>query len=154
MKAMNSFVYRAMKPDDHNVVRNMVKALYASLQAPDGYMTDEKIDATFARLSVPSGHLELDVFECDGFVVGYALMFKFWYNEFGGMILNIDELFVLPDFRSRGIASHYLSTLGERKDDYVALALEVLPENERAHALYKRMGFTEKETRTLYKFLE
>jgi len=154
MNATDRFVYRAMKPDDHDVVRTMMKALYASLHAPDGYMTDEKIDATFARLSVSPDHLQLDVFECDGAVVGYALMFKFWYNEFGGMVLNVDELFVLPDFRSRGIVSHYLLTLNNRKGDYVALALEVLPENTRAHALYKRVGFLEKETQVLYKIIE
>jgi len=147
-------MYRAMKPVDRDIVRGMIRTLYDTLHAPVGYMTDQKIDATFAQVQRQTGYLELDVFEVDANVVGYALLFKFWYSEFGGMILNIDELFVLPDFRDRGIASHYLSTLAKQKSDYVALSLEVLPQNEKALALYKRIGFSEKETLTLYKLLE
>jgi len=154
MKSSGHVIVRAMKAVDRDVVREMIKALYENLRAPAEYMTDQKIDATFAQLDLQPRHLELDVFEVEGVVVGYALLFKFWYNEFGGMVLNIDELFVLSDFRDRGIASHYLSTLTTRKNDYVGLSLEVLPRNEKALALYKRNGFSEKETLTLYKLLE
>jgi len=154
MTDTDNIIYRAMKPADRGIVRRMIRALYENLHAPAGYMTDQKIDATFAQLQRQSGYLELDVFEVNAAVVGYALLFKFWYNEFGGMILNIDELFVLPAFRDRGIASRYLSTLAKRKSDYAALSLEVLPQNEKAMALYKRIGFSEKETLTLYKLLE
>lgn len=154
MNNVDTIAYRAITPADHTIVRRMIKALYDSLRTPEGYMTDQKIDATFDQLHRQPDHLELDVFEVDSIIVGYALLFKFWYNEFGGMILNIDELFVQPEFRDRGVASHYLSTLNKRKSDYVALSLEVLPQNERALALYKRAGFTEKETLTLYRFLE
>jgi len=154
MNRSHSVIYRAMTATDLDIVRGMVKELYERLGAPAGYMTDQKINATFAQLQRQTGYLELDVFEVDATVVGYALLFKFWYSEFGGMMLNIDELFVLPDFRNRGIASHYLSTLTKRKSDYVALSLEVLPQNEKALALYKRIGFAEKETLTLYRLLE
>jgi len=154
MNGSDNVIYRAMNPVDRDIVRGMSKALYDSLGAPAGYMTDQKIDATFAQVLRQTGYLELDVFEIDATIVGYALLFKFWYSEFGGMILNIDELFIHPDFRDRGIASHYLSTLTKRKGDYVALSLEVLPQNEKALALYKRIGFAEKETLTLYKLLE
>lgn len=146
--------FRPMGKQDHSVVARMMKSLYRALELPDGYITDEKIGATFEQLLKQPAHLVLDVFEFDGKVIGYALLFKFWYNEFGGNILNIDELFVEPDFRSNGIGANYISTLSERKEkDYVALSLEVLPENKKAYSLYKRSGFIEKETVTLYKIL-
>lgn len=150
----NTPIFRPMRTEDHSTVATMMKALYRALQVPDGYITDEKIIATIQQLEQQPTHLCLEVFEVDRRVVGYALLFKFWYNEFGGMVLNIDELFVEPEFRSRGIAVRYLSELQERKEkDYVALSLEVLPQNERAYSLYKRAGFKEKETVTLYKIL-
>jgi len=151
--ATDNLLFRSMRLEDEDIVRRMVKALYKSLDVPHGYMTDQKIDATFQQLRLRQSNLELDVFELDGVIAGYALLFKFWYNEIGGLVLNVDELFVLPDFRERGIASRYLATLNNRRD-YVALSLEVLPQNEKAYSLYKRMGFAEKETVTLYKILE
>jgi ribosomal protein S18 acetylase RimI-like enzyme len=157
MKEQNSPgvpIFRPMRGEDRSIVTGMMKALYRDLQLPDGYLTDEKADATIKQLELQPAHLALEVFELEGAVVGYALLFKFWYNEFGGMVLNIDELFVEPASRSRGIAARYLAELHEReKQDYVALSLEVLPRNERAYSLYKRAGFTEKETVTLYKIL-
>jgi ribosomal protein S18 acetylase RimI-like enzyme len=154
MKNESVAVFRPMRVEDRGTVAKMMRALYRDLQLPDGYITDDKIDATIRQLQVQPGHLVLDVFELDGTIVGYALLFKFWYNEFGGMVLNIDELFVESNSRSKGIAANYLLQLEKREGgDYVALSLEVLPANERAYSLYKRIGFTEKETVVLYKIL-
>jgi ribosomal protein S18 acetylase RimI-like enzyme len=146
-------VFRSMQPNDKPIVAEMMKSLYLSLGAPAEYMSDQKIAATFKHLEVNPESLEIDVFEISKTIVGYALLFKFWYNEYGGMVLNVDELFVLADFRNRGISSLYLSALSERNDKYAALSLEVLPENEKAFALYKGKGFKEKETVTLHKIL-
>jgi GNAT superfamily N-acetyltransferase len=145
--------FRPMRASDSSIVAEMIKSLYRILGASEGYMTDEKIAATFRQLTLSPSPIEIEVFEMDKTIVGYALLFRFWYNEYGGMVLNIDELFVNPEHRGRGIASHYLSTLSGRKQDHVALSLEVLPENKGACALYQRIGFLEKETKTLHKLL-
>jgi ribosomal protein S18 acetylase RimI-like enzyme len=149
-----TLIFRPMKLEESDIVAEMIKTLYRTLKAPAEYMTDKKIAATFKQLQLQPESLEMDVFEINKTIVGYALLFKFWYNEYGGMVLNIDELFVDPDFQSRGIASLYLSELSKKRDDYVALSLEVLPENKGAYSLYKRIGFQEKETITLHKLLE
>src|SRR6478609_9964603 len=146
-------IFRSMQVEDQKVIAEMVKLLYRSLRAPDDYMTDKKIAATFEQLHVQPEYLKLDVFEVDEKIVGYALLFKFWYNEFGGTVWNIDELFVQPEFQRQGISSSYLSSLSKRTADRVALSLEVLPQNKGAYDLYKRTGFQEKETVTLYKLL-
>src|SRR3954466_11995004 len=87
-------VFRPMQPRDSSIVAEMIKSLYRTLQAPDDYITDEKIAATFKQVELQTGYLQLEVFEINKTIIGYALLFKFWYNEFGGMVLNIDELFV------------------------------------------------------------
>jgi len=150
---LEKLVFRKMQESDRKVVTEMIRSLYQTLKAPDDYITDKKLSATFEQLQANSPFVEIEVFEIEEKIVGYALLFRFWYNEYGGMVLNIDELFVRPEYRSMGIASHYLSTLSARKTDHVALSLEVLPENKGAHVLYKRIGFEEKETITLHKIL-
>ena len=139
--------------EEHEVVASMIKDLYKSLQAPESYMNDQKIHATFSHLSTQPENLTLEVFEQDKKIIGYALLFSFWSNEYGGMILNVDELYLKPEYRSSGISTLYFSKLAGQSDKYAGMTLEVLPENERAHALYKRIGFAEKQTLFLYKLL-
>lgn len=146
--------FRPMEAKDRKIVSEMIKSLYRALNAPDGYMNDQKISATFNQLELSSPAVEINVFEIDNKIVGYAMLFRFWYNEYGGMVLNVDELYVDVAHRNHGIASEYLSTLTRRNGEHVALSLEVLPENKAAYALYKRTGFSEKETITLYKLLQ
>lgn len=144
--------FRPMKMHDQPQVRSMIKDLYAALLAPRDWITDEKISATFDQWQRHSGHLKIDVFEANEQLVGYAILFDFWYNEYGGMVLNIDELYVVPPFRSKGVASMYIKKLITHSE-YKALSLEVLPRNKGAFSLYKRLGFEEKETRMLHKML-
>jgi ribosomal protein S18 acetylase RimI-like enzyme len=146
-------IFRPMLKEEQEVVASMIKDLYKSLQAPESYMNDQKIYATFSHLSTQPENLTLEVFEQDEKIVGYALLFSFWSNEYGGMILNVDELYLKPEYRSNGISTLYFSRLITQKDKYVAMTLEVLPENEKAYALYKRIGFAKKETLFLYKLL-
>jgi|SRR5271170_1136412 len=69
-------------------------------------------------------------------VVGYALLISFWSNE----------LYVAPQYRRSGLATNLLQRLAEGGQSLwpakpVALALEVAPQNHRAMALYRRLGF-------------
>jgi GNAT superfamily N-acetyltransferase len=73
---------------------------------------------------------------------GYALLVPYWSNEFGGTLLFVDELFVVPEFRSRGIGRSFF-TYVEREQPFgpVALGLGVNPGNSRARRLYESLGF-------------
>jgi len=73
---------------------------------------------------------------------GYALLVPYWSNEFGGPLVVVDELFVTPEARNRGIARNFFRSLGkERPFEAVALALEVNPRNSGALRLYQSLGF-------------
>ncbi len=78
-------------------------------------------------------------------VLGYALLISFWSNELGGEVCVLDELYVRPGSRSHGHAQALVRSLldgaGHWPQRPVALELEVSPRNERAHALYERLGF-------------
>jgi ribosomal protein S18 acetylase RimI-like enzyme len=83
-------------------------------------------------------------------LVGYALLIPFWSNEFGGTLLFIDELFVLPEYRGQGIATRFFSRLKRRPPfNAIALALEVTRANRRARKLYRSLGFTPRSNQIL-----
>ncbi len=81
---------------------------------------------------------------------GYAILIPYWSNEFGGVLLFVDELFVQDGSRNQGIGRRFFRYLEqERPFAGVALALEVNPNNRRAHRLYESMGFVKRDNATL-----
>ena len=67
-----------------------------------------------------------------------------WSIEFGGMDGFVDELYVRPGVRGRGVASEVLISLPRALADagLKALHLEVDTDNADARRLYKRAGFS------------
>lgn len=78
--------------------------------------------------------------EHGGECAGYALTVPYASQEFGGTVLWIDELFVLPEFRGLGIAKEFLR-YAEKLSGNVMLRLEVEKDNERAVKIYGDGGF-------------
>lgn len=75
--------------------------------------------------------------------VGYIVLTFGWSVEFGGMDAFVDELFIRPAVRGRGMGSETLLTLSKVLGEagVCALHLEVNHENETAKSLYARTGF-------------
>jgi GNAT superfamily N-acetyltransferase len=85
---------------------------------------------------------QIVLFADGGEVRGYALLVPYWSNEFGGILLFVDELFVLPEFRSQGIGRSFFGYLDRvRPFEPVAFGLGVNPGNARARRLYESLGF-------------
>lgn len=86
------------------------------------------------------------VLELAGQCCGYCLLISYWSNEFGGEVCAIDELYVEPRFRGRGLATQLIQTLASGASliwprQAVMLQVEVYRTNPRARALYERLGF-------------
>ncbi len=79
----------------------------------------------------------------EGGVVGVAVLAYTWTIEHGGPCAWLDELYVLPSLRDRGIGRALLLRALEtaRGDGARAVDLEVDVEHERAERLYEREGF-------------
>lgn len=75
--------------------------------------------------------------------IGYIVITFGWSVEFGGLDGFVDELYVRPGVRKRGIASETLQSLPRALADagLKALHLEVNTRNEIAQRLYGRAGF-------------
>jgi ribosomal protein S18 acetylase RimI-like enzyme len=84
------------------------------------------------------------VLEIEGLVSGYALLMRFWSNELGGEICEVDELFVTPERRNRGYGSSLFMAITQGDlwpAPVAAIVLGVTPNNAAARRLYERLGF-------------
>lgn len=133
--------FRKFTSSDKGVLAEMILGLYT--EDPSDKIVDiQKIERTFESLLKEPTRGTIVLFEKGDQIAGYSILINFWSNEFGGNILIIDELFVQKEFRSQGIASRFIQYLVDtRFNDSVALQLEVTPDNHRALALYKSLGF-------------
>jgi ribosomal protein S18 acetylase RimI-like enzyme len=82
---------------------------------------------------------------------GYVVLTLRHSMEFGAPDGFIDDLFVRPEFRRRGVASSLLSALFEqcRQDGVAALHVEVGEDNAAAGALYREFGLAANGRRLL-----
>jgi len=130
-------------------VLGMMRELYAD-EGPASNADPGKFPSTIDRLLAEPSRGRVVLFMQDDLVCGYGLLIPYWSNEFGGILLFVDELVVEKEFRRQGIARAFFAFVErERPFDAVALALEVVPENSRARALYESMGFIERHPRMM-----
>ena len=81
--------------------------------------------------------------ESEGKAVGFALTATSYSRESGGKILWLEELYLLEEYRSRGLGREFFAFAEEfaRKNGYARIRLEVEENNVRARALYERLGY-------------
>ncbi|MCA1803106.1 MAG: GNAT family N-acetyltransferase [Rhodothermaceae bacterium] len=134
--------FRPYRPDDSPVLERYISDLYAG-DISGKPMTADKIRNTIAMLTARPDLGSILMIENGEDVVGYAILINFWSNEYGGIMLNIDELYIAPGHRGKGFASALISHLAQsRYNNAVALQLEVSPKNHAARRLYNSLGFT------------
>jgi len=133
--------YKEFKATDGEAVAELIKNLYE--EDPGGkQMSDEKIQRTFDQLTEHPDKGTILVLDVEGNIIGYAILINIWSNEFGGNIVNIDELYIKEEFRGKGVGTNFIQYLITNKfAESVALALQVNPENKKARALYEKLGF-------------
>ncbi len=76
-------------------------------------------------------------------LAGYIAICKGYSIEFGGFDAFVDELYLEPEYRGRGIGKTVLRQIGAeaRALGINALHLEVARDNDKARRLYRSSGF-------------
>jgi GNAT superfamily N-acetyltransferase len=89
--------------------------------------------------------------EADGNAVGHLVLTLKFAMEYGGLSGCLDDLFVRPAFRNRGLSSAALRDLRAFCFEHSirAVTVEVGTENPAAQTVYRRAGFVELEGRQL-----
>jgi GNAT superfamily N-acetyltransferase len=83
--------------------------------------------------------------------VGVFLANEIVSVEQAGIVLWVEELYVVPAARRRGVARGILNFVAEeaRRKGIVSVELEVVPTQEAALALYRAMGFVDVEPKRM-----
>lgn len=97
---------------------------------------------TFDELMKSEQYAQAYMLEYDGNIAGYALLAKTFSREAGGIVIWIEELYILKEYRGKGLGSEFFEFIEKTKSaDTTRLRLEVEDDNEGAVRLYKRMGY-------------
>jgi len=142
---------RKVEEKDRDIYIEMSKAFYRS-DAVLHMIPEIHFLTTFDLIVTGSPYAEGYVFEYQDEVVGYTLLSFTYSNEAGGLVLLIEEVYILPDYQGHGFGQEFLAFLESTYRSKVALIrLEVEKSNKSALQLYRKMGFTKTEYIQLYK---
>ncbi|HLX85695.1 MAG TPA: GNAT family N-acetyltransferase [Terriglobales bacterium] len=125
--------------NDAALIRQLIWELADFEKEPDEVLTTE---ADIARDGFgASPQFRALIAEWHGQTAGYALFFPY-YSTWRGPGLYLEDVFVRPDFRSRGIGSALLSHVARiaQQEGRVFMKWEVLNWNQPAIDMYKAMG--------------
>jgi GNAT superfamily N-acetyltransferase len=115
---------------------------YWEFESIDGF-DSERIHALLGDLLANPQRGACWVAEADGRLCGYLLAVFMFSLEHGGMMAEIDEVFVSQDMRSAGTGS-FLVAQAERdlaQRGLTRLQLQLGVDNHRARRFYERHGF-------------
>jgi len=138
-----------------DVVAAMMRAF--ELEDPNKRPFDEQgRRSSYSRFLDEPANGRIWLFEADQKFVGYMVLAFVFSFEYGGRNAFIDEIYVVPEYRGRGIGSRALqfAETTARAGGIVALHLEVSRNNSSAHKLYRRAGFSDHDRYLLTKWLE
>ncbi|BBY22298.1 GNAT family N-acetyltransferase [Mycobacterium stomatepiae] len=142
---------RRAKPEDAAAITDMIHALAEFEHAADECTVTEKqiFTALFGDSPIAYGH----VAEVDGEIAAMALWFVNFSTWDGVGGIYLEDLFVRPEFRRRGLARALLSTLAAECVDngYTRLSWAVLNWNADAIALYDEIGGQPQREWTTYR---
>lgn len=140
---MNSTI--ALRPaglDDAELLLSYARAFHMEDGHPLSPLAEEALKSL---LGMPEAG-RIFIIEDAGQPAGYGVLCFGFSIEFGGRDCFIDDLYIVPQARGRGVGAASIALLSEisRTFGCKALHLEVMAENERAARLYTRHGFKDR----------
>jgi hypothetical protein len=114
---------------------------------------DENHKLTFDVLMEGSPYTVCFMFRSDDKkeVYGFALLALTYSNEAGGIVVWLEEIYVKPEHRCKGITGEFFKFIEKEYADAARIRLETEPDNERAVRLYERNGFAKLGYSQMYK---
>lgn len=128
-----------MTRDHAGEVLSMMREFYAS-PAVLTNGSEEIFAADIENCLNDSPYLEGYVFTDGGAVVGYSMEAKSFSTEFGRPCVWIEDMYLKPEYRGRGLAARFFTFL-EEKYPRAVFRLEAEGENAPALRAYRKSGF-------------
>jgi len=135
-------------PPAARAILNLMELFYAEAQYP---FDREKAWAALQPFLADPALGRAWLFHDGGAAVGYFVLTLGWSLEYGGRDAFVDELFVSPSHRGRGLGRRALEIVDEacRELGVRALHLEVEKDNLPAAELYRKRGFEDHDRRLM-----
>ena len=130
---------RKMIREDKEIIIDMMRVFYAS-PAVLSNGSEEIFEADVENCVNDSPYLEGVVFEESGDILGYGMIAKSFSTEFGKPCIWVEDLYLKPEHRGKGIGSQFFEYLEKKYTDCI-FRLEVEEENLRAIHVYEKNGF-------------
>ena len=145
---------RKIEPQDREEFIRLSELFYASpavLHPLPRAFHEEAFDEMLRSRDYADGYMLF----ADGRAVGFGLVAKTYSRESGGMVLWLEELFILEEYRSRGLGREFFAAVEAyaRENGYARIRLEVEADNVRARSLYERLGYAPLEYEQMFKQL-
>lgn len=134
---------RPMQTSDRSEVLEMMKVFYAS-DALLIHPSDESLSKMLDDCLSGGPYIEGYVFENDGQIAGYGILAKSYSTEACGLCIWIEDIYVKPNHRGKGLGSSFLSFVEDHyRHSAARIRLEAEPDNSRAIEVYRKAGFEE-----------
>lgn len=132
-------IIQEMKKEHTDEVFQMMKVFYSS-PAVSTNGSDEIFMSDIQNCINDNPFLEGYVFAEQDKIMGYAMAAKSFSTEFGKPCVWIEDIYIKPDYRGKGIGSQFLDYIEQKYRDSI-LRLEVEEDNTAAVHVYKKSGF-------------
>lgn len=145
---------RFATPQDAEVIADFVRALAQYEREPEAVEVTPEI--LRAQMESDSPPFECLIAEQDGNAAGFALFFRNYSTWRGRPGLFLEDLFVTPRLRHRGIGRALLQRLAAISVErgYGRMEWSVLDWNTPAHKFYQTMGATPLEQWTIWRLCD
>lgn len=133
---------RKITSEDRDFFIAASKAFYASAAVAHDVPASYHL-TTFEELMNSEVYQSGYILEVDGASAGYALVSKTFSHEAGGTVWWLEELYILPEYRGKGLGRSYFDFIEKAaaENGVRRLRLEVEPDNTRAAKLYSDLGY-------------
>lgn len=133
--------FRFVKPTEKD--RTEFISMSADFYASDAIMAPVPAsfhENAFDELMRSERYVSCYFFIYEGKTAGFALIAKSYSREAGGTVIWVDELYLKPEYRGKGAATHFFHFL-EQNVPAARYRLEVEEDNMRARKLYESKGY-------------
>lgn len=133
--------FRDLLPEDEPVVLPMAEEFYRS-DAVDHPVDRAVLERSFrAAADLAEPLLRGVLIQWEGVPAGYMYITQCYAAEVGGRCVLLDEVYLSPEFRGRGIGTRIMTWLAGAYPSARRFRLEVTQANQGAIRLYRAAGY-------------